>query len=265
MIDSISTKQNFFKAISGEDAVSESRKKKLEKLREASQQFEAIFIGHMLKTMRETIPDGGLFDRKLANDFYESMFDQEISIQLAKRQNRGFADILFRQLSGKLDTGTPLKEIIDGVNELKSNGRKLDSIHQLKSLEPIVQRSAKEFDLDPKLIHAVIMQESAGNPNAVSSKGAKGLMQLIDSTAKMMGVNNPFDPEENIRGGAKYLKQLLNQFDNKLELALAAYNAGPENVKNYGGIPQFKETQNYVEKVLQNYSSMKSSKPKEIT
>ncbi len=265
MIDSLNTTANLPRAISGDDTGVESRKEKLEKLKEATQQFEAIFIAHMLKTMRDTIPEGGLFDRKLADDFYESMFDQEISIELAKRQNRGFADILFRQLSGKLDTGTPLKEILDGVNELKSNGRKLDSIHKLKNLEPIVQRSAKEFDLDPNLIHAVIMQESAGNPNAVSSKGAKGLMQLIDSTAKMMGVNNPFDPEENIRGGAKYLKQLLNQFDNDLELALAAYNAGPGNVKNYGGIPHFKETQNYVKKVLQNYYSMKPKQPKEIT
>lgn len=254
---------NLSKVSSTQAQNSNLKKERLEKLRNAAQQFEAIFISHMLKVMRETIPEGGMFDRKLANEFYESMFDQEIAMQLAKRQNHGFADILFRQLSGKLDVGTPMKDIIDGIRQIKSQDRSMTTPRPQLNLEPIVQKAAKDFNLDPNLIHSVIRQESAGNPNAVSSKGAKGLMQLMDSTAKMLGVNQSFDPEQNVRGGAKYLKQLLNQFDNDLGLALAAYNAGPNNVKKYGGIPPFEETQKYVTKVLQNYAVKQTEQIKE--
>lgn len=114
-----------------------------------------------------------------------------------------------------------------------------------------VDRIAKENNLSPRLVHSVIQVESNYNPNAVSPKGAQGLMQLIPATARRFGVSDAFDPADNIQGGARYLKYLLELYKGDETLALAAYNAGEGAVSKYGGVPPYPETQGYVAKIRQ--------------
>ena len=119
----------------------------------------------------------------------------------------------------------------------------------------LIEAASKKYNISSIIITAVMRAESGFNPNAVSKAGATGLMQLMPETAKALGVVNAFDPRENINGGVRYLKDMLTEFGGNLELALAAYNAGPNAVKKYGGIPPYEETQNYVRKVM---SSLKN-------
>jgi soluble lytic murein transglycosylase-like protein len=125
----------------------------------------------------------------------------------------------------------------------------LATSHKSAPYDATINEHARRQGVAEDLVRAVIQVESAFNPNAVSTKGAMGLMQLMPATARELGVGNPFDPEQNIRGGVTYLKQLLNRYDQKVELALAAYNAGIGNVEKYGAVPPFKETRNYVNKI----------------
>ncbi len=119
--------------------------------------------------------------------------------------------------------------------------------------DPIIDEHSAAQGVSPDLVRAVIQVESAFNPHALSPKGAMGLMQLMPATAFELGVVNPFDPAQNIGGGIKYLKQLLSRYDQKVELALAAYNAGPGAVDKYGQrVPPYQETRDYVKKITKN-------------
>ena len=119
-----------------------------------------------------------------------------------------------------------------------------------QNLAPVIDAIAKENNIDPKLIKAVVEQESAYNPNAISKAGAMGLMQLMPGTAREFGVKNPLNPLENLRAGTKYLSSLLNRYQGNVAFALSAYNAGTKAVDKYKGVPPFTETINYVDGIL---------------
>jgi soluble lytic murein transglycosylase-like protein len=117
-------------------------------------------------------------------------------------------------------------------------------------IDALVQQNADIWQVDPALIKSVIANESSFNANATSSAGAQGLMQLMPETAASLGVRNPYDPAQNVAGGTRYLRSLLDRFNGNTKLAVAAYNAGPGAVEKYGDVPPYAETQNYVQNVL---------------
>jgi soluble lytic murein transglycosylase-like protein len=124
-----------------------------------------------------------------------------------------------------------------------------------KRYHHFVLEAAARYQVEPEIIKAIIMAESGFNPKAVSKVGARGLMQLMPRTAKFLGVKDSFKPDHNIDAGVRYFKQLLDQYDGEIRLALAAYNAGSYNVRKYKGIPPFKATRIYIDKVLKYYQA----------
>ncbi len=243
----------------------------------AARGFESMFVSMMMKQMKESMLDD---DHKedgenmsFGADTLGSYADMQFSDFVSRSgKGMGLADMIYKKMTGgdslraisselpaaKIPRDSPVAPIQTGKaaptpsTGTKSNPNDTFSARvqdRLEQYEPIIAAASKKFNVPDSLIKAVITAESAGKHNAVSSVGAKGLMQLMDGTANGLGVKNSFDPADNIHGGTKYLRQMLDEFGGSIDKALAAYNAGPGNVKKHGGIPPFQETQAYVRKV----------------
>lgn len=132
---------------------------------------------------------------------------------------------------------------------------KLDS----NQFDPIIADASKKYGLEAPLIKAVIKAESDFDPNAISHKGARGLMQIMPMNYRLLNVENPFDPYQSIDGGARYLRDMMDRYNGKLTLSLAAYNAGPGAVDRHGGVPPYQETTEYIERVMKYYQRYKNS------
>ncbi|WP_265416632.1 lytic transglycosylase domain-containing protein [Alkalihalobacillus deserti] len=191
----------------------------------------------------------------------ESIFSQFLEEQLSRFQkttapSRNMDLFLDPTLKSRLDQ--VIASSINQIDTLKTvkqaDSTWTDTLSDRETrFQPFIESAAKKYNIDAKLIHAVIKHESNFNPNAKSHAGAIGLMQLMPATARGLNVQNIYHPGQNIDGGAKYLRQMLDRYNGDVRLALAAYNAGPGNVDRHGGIPPFKETQAYVPKVYSSY------------
>jgi soluble lytic murein transglycosylase-like protein len=159
---------------------------------------------------------------------------------------------LFYKEYEKARTSTPAKGSPKTFSSRSSN------LNNLPLLTPHIDEASQQYGIDPRLIQAVIHVESNFDPQALSPKGAQGLMQLMPQTARDLQVSDAFSPKENIEGGTRYLRYLLDLYNQDITLALAAYNAGPEKVNLYRGIPPYQETRTYVQKVTQIYNQLKS-------
>jgi Transglycosylase SLT domain len=168
---------------------------------------------------------------------------EAVKQKIAAKQQELCDDAAFRAEVDKLEAAMKTGNFSQHANQMPDNG-----------LGSLIKKYARLHGVDARLVWAVMRQESGFNPQAVSPKGAMGLMQLIPGTAALMGVSDPFDIEQNISGGVRFLKLCLTKFNHNVVWALAAYNAGPDNVSKYQGCPPFAETRNYVLKVMRDYT-----------
>lgn len=232
-------------------------------IQKVAHDFESLFTSMMLKSMRKTIGNSPLIPQSFGEKIYTEMLDDEYSNVLAKKSSLGLAELIVKELEKQENKTLPANSSLSKMwmldNAFISNQPQYNSgnvkvkestLHKVKNWEELINQASELFGVDSNLISAVITQESGGNPFAVSRAGAKGLMQLMDTTAAELGVTDSFSPESNIRGGVKYLRALLDRFNGNEQLALASYNAGPAAVEKYKGIPPYNETQNYVKSVL---------------
>ncbi len=229
------------------------------RLKKACMEFEALFIEQLLNEMEKTVPQDPLIKNNAENSIYKFFYINALSQKIAEDSPFSIGKTLFDSLKEyvnykaklpKHPIKKPIKLHIEKRFELPSKYKPLSKDDEkMRIIQKAVDEASKRFHVPKRLLYGIIKVESSFNPYAVSKAGAMGLMQLMPQTALELGVKDIFDIRQNILGGAKYIAKLIKEFKD-YKKALAAYNAGPGNVKKYNGIPPFKETQNYVKKVL---------------
>jgi len=187
------------------------------------------------------------------------------SIRHDHRQVLGDITRLFLETSDTSYIDVPTMQILGFEKDLSPSPPDTASAKSRSpvDLTQVVDSASSAYHLDPDLIRSVIHAESSAHPNAVSRKGAQGLMQLMPGTAVRLGVADPFDPQANVSGGTRYLRQLLERYNFDLLKALAAYNAGPLRVEQYRGVPPYRETRAYVSRVVREYNRKKIAQEKQ--
>ena len=250
-----------------------------EQLKTVSRQLEALFIRMLMDNMDKTIPKDELTGDSQAMDTWKGMFNERVADKVTEQGSIGLADMIYRQLSTQINRhmevppAAPENDNAGNTETSRQSARppvspppapepvSVPDSPGLDSYRDLIGNISRDQGVDPSLVAAVILQESGGDPRAVSPAGARGLMQLMPGTADSLGVQNVFDPRENIEGGVRYLKELLDRFDGDERLALAAYNAGPGAVSRYRSVPPYPETRDYVKKVARLKDQLKDFIP----
>ena len=228
------------------------------------QSYNVMLLSEQLSKSGNGIGIANLIYKQLTGEDLKTNSEQIISQTVIPQRNIDTEQIKSKEKSVSLNLNTPPKIEKQSPNQSAINGNFLNRVqNRLYNYKDIISNASDTHKIPEELIQAVITAESAARPDAVSKAGAKGLMQLMDGTASRLNVNNSFDPKQNIQGGTKYLRQMLDRFGNNLQMALAAYNAGPGNVEKYNGIPPFEETQNYVKRVMRYYEYYSNNKETE--
>lgn len=213
----------------------------------------------MIQNLLNSSGQASAMQRAVQMNGYINSFNQPTSNQINNVETQSSNNISFDKVlkeSSKTKFGSllsnPATRVSAQIYSSAANGVTAP-VNNKSKIKDMISKVAEKHGVDAKLVHALVKQESGFNPNAKSKVGAMGLMQLMPATAKGLGVTNPMDPVQNVEGGVKYLKSMLNKYNGNIILALAAYNAGPGAVDKYDGVPPYKETQNYVKSILANY------------